>query len=165
MDYIAGLSEKVSGSDMTVEVDESYFGRRTYNRSRLLTTAWGFGGAEHESCRAYLIPVADTLLTIIKIWIKPGTAIISDCWAGYFRLSEEGYTHHTFNRSVAFVDPCTGTHTSTVQATWKHVKVLLNPCKRLTNYTRYLAEYVSGGLCSASWVDSFTRFTAARIVD
>jgi hypothetical protein len=58
MDYIAGLSEKVSGSDMAVEVDQSYFGRRTYNRSRLLTTVWGFGGVEHDlaGCSSSLSP-------------------------------------------------------------------------------------------------------------
>lgn len=40
--------------------------------------------ARPENGNVFVSPVenrtADTLLTIIKDWIKPGTTIISDCW-------------------------------------------------------------------------------------
>jgi len=49
---------------------------------------WVFGGYEREKGNFYysyfiMVPVenrtADTLLKIIKDWMKPGTTIISDC--------------------------------------------------------------------------------------
>jgi hypothetical protein len=35
---------------------------------------------------------------------------ISDCWAGYVRLPDEGYTHLTVNHTVGFVDRQTRPH-------------------------------------------------------
>ena len=90
IDYVARSSEKIGGPGKTVEIDESCFGRRKYNRGRLCNTTWDFGGVERQSGRTFLVPVlhrsADTLTNIIHTWIEPGTTIISDCWAGYVRL-------------------------------------------------------------------------------
>ncbi|GFT77566.1 nucleic-acid-binding protein from transposon X-element [Trichonephila clavipes] len=52
------------------------------------------------------------------------TTIIADCWKGYNHdvLTTEGFNHLTFNHSLNFVDPDTGTHTNTIEITWRHVK-------------------------------------------
>ena len=67
---------------------------------------------------------ADTLVTIIRDWIEPGTTIISDQWAAYHNLDSHGYTHRV-NHSFQFVDPVTKAHTNTIESTWRTVKVFL----------------------------------------
>jgi len=51
--------------------------------------------------------------------------VISDCWDAYRDLGSLGYTHRTVNHSINFVDPVTGAHTNTIEATWRSVKVFL----------------------------------------
>ena len=73
-----------------MEIDESKFGKRKYNRGRMVKGQWVFGGVERGSKNFFLVAVDDrsqeTLLPIIQEWILPGTTIISDCWKSYSRL-------------------------------------------------------------------------------
>ena len=75
---------QLGGYGHTVEIDESKFGRRKYHRGHRVEGQWVFGGYERETGNVFMVPVenrsADTLLAIIKEWIKPGSTIISDCW-------------------------------------------------------------------------------------
>jgi hypothetical protein len=102
-----------------------------------------FGGIEGGSGRTFLVAVGDrsaeTLLDHIKEWIKPETTIISDCWVAYRSIPRAGYNHLTVNNSIEFVDSTTGAHSNTIESTWKHVKVLMNPYNRRANYDRVLA--------------------------
>ena len=70
-----------------------------------LTASRVFGGIEANTGKSFFIPVADrkesTLIPIVKDWIKPGSIIRSDGWAGYQCLQAEGYTHEVVNHSVA----------------------------------------------------------------
>ena len=106
--YVEGCSEKIGFPNKTVEIDESMFGRRKYNRGHPVKGQWVFGGVERESGRTFLVPVpnrtADTLVTIIDAWIEPGTTVISDCWAAYRDLAARGYTHRTVNQTISFVN-------------------------------------------------------------
>jgi len=62
----------------------------------------------------FLVPVptrdSDTLLTVIKQWIRPGTTIVSDCWRAYDCLSLEVFVHQRVNQSQNFVDLVSGAH-------------------------------------------------------
>jgi len=82
---------KLGGYGHTVEIDESKFGKRKYHRGHRVEGQWVFGGYERETGNCFMVPVenrtADTLLAIIKEWIKPGTTIISDCWKVFFFLN------------------------------------------------------------------------------
>lgn len=82
-------------------------GRRKHKHDRLPTTMWVFVGSKPRSERTFLVPVpdhsAETLLAIIKAWILPGTTIVSFCWVPYFRLGDEGFTHHAVNHSIALL--------------------------------------------------------------
>lgn len=87
--------QKIGGPGKTVEVDESKFGRRKHHRGHRVEGQWVFGGLERESGRCFLVPVkrcdAETIITIIKEWILPGTTIISDCLKVNFNIQNVGF--------------------------------------------------------------------------
>jgi transposase-like protein len=154
--------EKIGGKGRIVEIDESKFGKRKYNRGHHVEGQWVFGGIERGSGRTFLVTVgdrsADTLIGHIKRWIEPETTIISDCWAAYKSIPQAGYNHLTVNHSIQFVDSTTGAHTNTIESTWKHVKVLMNPYNRKANYDRVLAAYLFRKRCKAENIDPFCKF-------
>jgi hypothetical protein len=117
---------------------------------------------ERGSGKTFLVAVhdrtAETLISTLKQWIYPGTALISDCWASYSTVSEKGYHHKTVNHSITFVDWLSGAHTNTTEATWRHVKATLNPYNRQTDYILCLAEYMFRQKCKAIESDPFTTF-------
>ena len=82
------------GPGEVVEVDESKFGKRKYNKGRRVDGVWVFGGIDRRTREFFLIPVkdrtADTLIPLIKQYIRPGTTIMTDCWKSYSTLQEEG---------------------------------------------------------------------------
>ena len=100
---------------MTVEIDESKFGKTKFNRGCYIEGQWVFSGICRQRDK-------DTLLPIIRAHIMPGTCVMSDIWKAYDCLKEEGYTHLTVNHSVNFVDLDTGTHTQRIENTWWGVK-------------------------------------------
>ena len=62
-------------------------------------------------------------LKVITKHVHHGTHIVTDCWAGYARLNQLGYTHTKVNHSRFYVDPETGMHTNTIKGKWNGVKV------------------------------------------
>ena len=116
----------IGGSGTVVEIDESKFGKRKYNRGRMVDGHWVFGGIERGTTKSFMVVVDDrsaaTLIPIIQRYIRPGTLIISDEWRAYSTLSSLGYTHQMVNHSQNFVDPSTGAHTNSVEGYWSCVK-------------------------------------------
>ena len=59
-----------------MEIDESAFGKRKYNRGRLVKTQWVFGGIDIQTKKCFLVEVqnrnTDTLIPIIEQYILPG---------------------------------------------------------------------------------------------
>jgi transposase-like protein len=145
-------NDKIGGVGHVVEIDESILTRRKYNRGRVSTERWVFGGIMRDTegqCRSFVELVKDrketTLLEIIKRRIEPGTTIISDGWRSYFNLHNHGYTHFVINHSANFVDPQNRTiHTQNIENYWKHLKFWLK--SRGNNLgdalPEYLAEYL-----------------------
>ncbi|KAF8384262.1 hypothetical protein PRIPAC_73404 [Pristionchus pacificus] len=78
---------KIGGPGTVVEIDETAFSKRKYNRGkRMAAQQWVFGGVERgDKTKLFAIPVAqrdaNTLLPLIAHYIAPGTEIQSDCWA------------------------------------------------------------------------------------
>jgi len=160
--FLEGSSVKIGGPNKTVEIDESKFGRRKYYRGHPAKGQWVFGGVERESGETFLVPVpdrtADTLMTIIRDWIEPGTTVISDSWAAYRNLGTQGYTHRTVNHSMQFVNPHTGAHTNTILGTWRSVKAFLGQYNRGEDYELHLAHYMFAARCKAKRIPPYLQF-------
>jgi len=114
-----------------VEIDESLFSRRKYNRGhhRIRRGQWVLGGIERGSRRCFLEAVAQrdeaTLRPIIQAHVDVGSIIVTDMWRSYNTLNQlpQGYDHRTVNHSVHFVDPNDrGVHTNNVENMWHRVK-------------------------------------------
>ena len=75
-----------------------------------------FNGIDRDS-KCILIPfedrTVDTLVKLVKQYIKRGTTIISDCGRAYSSLNSEDLTHFTVNHSVNFIYSDFGAHTKT----------------------------------------------------
>ena len=103
-----------------VEIDESLFVRRKYNRSRIGAEQWIFGGYDLVAKKGFLVIVprrdAVTLLPLVQQWVLPGTMVYSDMWQAYNQLGALGYGHGTVNHTLHFVDPATGVTTNHVEA-------------------------------------------------
>ena len=86
------------------------------------------------------------------MYVKPGSFIITDCWAAYRDIKEMvdldennlDYVHYTVNHSETYVDPVTGAHTNTIEGVWAHVK---RRCPKLG----LPANFLDGYLCRFIW--------------
>ncbi|GAB1610125.1 hypothetical protein Ahia01_001298500 [Argonauta hians] len=111
---------RIGGPGLIVEIDESLFVRRKYHRGRTVANQWVFGGFCRTSKKGFLVAVpdrtSDTLLPLIKQYIRPGSIIFSDMWAAY------NYIHQAVNHKRNFVDPVTGVHTNGAEGMWSNAK-------------------------------------------
>ena len=142
----------IGGPGCIVEIDETMYSRRKYNRGRIYPEQWVFGGICRETGKCFLNAVQnrtrETLFGCITANILPGTTIISDCWKAYNGIEEiEGYEfkHLTVNHSENFVDPHTGAHTQRVESMWNKAKKR-NRCQWGTH-----RQMVDGYLCEFMW--------------
>ena len=75
---------QIGGPGHIVEIDESLFSRRKYNRGKIVPEQWIFGGYDPATKEGFLLPVprqnATTLMPLIIQWVRPGTEIWSDMW-------------------------------------------------------------------------------------
>ena len=126
-DMIDG-STMIGGPGEIVEIDDSKFGKRKYNRGRRVMGKWVLGGIQRGSGNCFLVECSDnrrdhnTLTSLIKQHVRRGTTIITDKWKGYVHLDRHGYNHFDVNHSRNFVDPVTGAHTNMVEGMWFHTK-------------------------------------------
>ena len=156
-------NEQIGGDGVVVEIDESKFGKSKYNRGRRVDGCWVFGGIERVAKKCFFQIVddrsAETLIPIIRKFIKKGSIIHSDCWKSYSCLEAEGYSHFTVNHSKEFADSETGAHTQTIESTWHALKSSLPKSgtqKQL--YDGYFWEYVIRKKYLNSASDKFLEF-------
>lgn len=143
-------STKIGGAGQIVEVDESAFGKRKYNRGRVTKTRWVVGGIDRESKKCFLKIVekrdSNSLLQVILENVEPGTTVITDMWRGYNSLNRNGFLHKTVNHSLNFVCPGDrNVHTQTIESHWAKIKRDMR--RRIgrmavTTFETYLVEYV-----------------------
>lgn len=120
-------SEKIGGEGHIVEIDESAFGKRKYNRGRLLKTRWVVGGIDRTTKKCFMVRVEkrdkETLHALIQKWVLPGSVIYTDQWKSYVGIEQYGYSHRTVNHSKEFVNQeDNNVHTQNVECFWSKVK-------------------------------------------
>ncbi|KAG0435012.1 hypothetical protein DMUE_4933 [Dictyocoela muelleri] len=99
-----------NGNRKIVEIGESLFFRRKYNRGRIRQQQWVLGMVERDSkLLSFFILLdrrASTILTIILSHVSRETIIIIDCWAVYNRIREcPEFTHLSVKHSLNFLNP------------------------------------------------------------
>ncbi|XP_068228700.1 uncharacterized protein [Palaemon carinicauda] len=144
--YCELVRKPIGGPGLTVEIDESKFGKRRYHKGVRVDAQWVFGGICRETREFFAVPVEtrdrETLLALIKKYVVPGSTIISDCWKSYNCLGTEGFDHLTVNHTFNFVDPETGAHTNTIKRQWRSYKEWVPKVGRKKYYFRgYLARF------------------------
>lgn len=162
-EYFSINPKPIGGPGSIIEIDESKFGKRKYNRGHTVEGQWVFGGIDKGTGDVFLVPVEkrdrETLVPLIKTWIRPNSTIISDCWKAYDIIGQEGYEHLTVNHSLHFKDPATGAHTNTIESTWRHVKHNLPEYHRQNKFMAgYLAKYMFLKKCKIQEADEFGSF-------
>jgi len=76
----------------------------------------------------------------------------------YRDLDSHGYTHHTVNHSIQFVNPENGANTNRIEGTWQKVKVFLGIYNRGEDYEYHLAHYMFVARCKARGVSPYIEF-------
>ena len=146
---IGGLND--DGNRKIVEIDESKFFKRKYNRGRYTHEQWFVGGIERGTRKCFIIPVANrnaqTIATIISKNVHPGTRIITDQWRAYGKaiLEMPEIIHTTINHSLNFVDPNDpSVHTQNIESLWSRSKYYLRkkPGISIEKQYEYLIQFI-----------------------
>lgn len=121
---------------------------------------------------------AQTLIKLIKKWIRPGTTIISDFWKGwwissqvykysltsigYSNLEAEGFGHLRVNHSLSFVAPDDPSiHTNHIECAWRHAKESFSTHGRVKHHVPgNLARYMFMKSVRAANEDPTLQFLA-----
>ena len=94
---------------------------------------------------------ARTLAPILRKWVLPGSATISDCWKACDRIDEireAGFcccTHETVNHSKCFKDPAAGAHADTCEGAW------CSQCERFVPKQACNKNALQGHLFERTW--------------
>jgi transposase-like protein len=121
---------QVGGDGIIIEIDESKFAKRKYDRGHRVNGCWVLGGVERtEERKLFVLTVndrpAETLLDAITKHVKSGSIIYTDLWKGYLQLSALGFAHCTVNHSLYYKDPVTDVHTNCIEGTWNGIKLTI----------------------------------------
>jgi len=117
---------KIGGKDHIIEIDESKFGKRKYNKGHHVEGVWILGMVDRTTRAIHLVSVdkrdAPTLEARIEAATSNDSIIYTDCWRGYNKIDSICESHETVNHSKFFKDPSTGVHTNTIEGNWYAIK-------------------------------------------
>ena len=77
-------NKKIGDKGHVVEIDESKFGKRKFNKGRQVDGCWVLGGIDRETRETFFKVVPDrtteTLLPILIDHLHHESTVVSDCW-------------------------------------------------------------------------------------
>lgn len=161
---------QIGGEGIVVQIDESKFGKRKYNKGRRVEGHWVLGmiADGSEDLRLELCPdnkrSARDLIPIIQKHVAPGTTIHTDMWKAYDRLNEYGYDHKVVNHSDPD-DPfvaADGTHTQRIESQWRVVKQFFQGKRIPTDeFADHVVAYQWFRRCKSNNLDPFEELLQA----
>ncbi|XP_017479172.1 PREDICTED: uncharacterized protein LOC108368771 [Rhagoletis zephyria] len=163
------FSGKIGGPGKTVQVDESKFGKRKYNKGRRVEGHWVLGIIEDgkEDLRLEVYPdnirSADVLIPLIKKHVLEGTTIRTDFWRAYDCLSEHGFIHKKVNHSDP-VNPFVaedGTHTQRIESQWRVRFFYKDNYNNPENFAHVIVEFMWRRTVAAEKRDAFIALIEA----
>jgi transposase-like protein len=143
-----GCFVSVGGENTIVEIDESKFGKRKYNRGHAVEGVWVLGMTERTPKRKIILVVVpcrtkEQLSAFIRRYVHPGSTVYTDCWKGYTGIEAVVDAHCTVNHTRWFKDPETGVHTNTIEGNWAAVKNQIPVRNRTTEgISLYLVRFM-----------------------
>ena len=142
--YFEENKVKIGGTNVIVEMDESLFFKRKYNRGLIRNGQWYVAGVERGTKKAFIVPVenrnATTMRNIIVDNLHQGSIIVTDEWRAYGAAlrNHSEFEHATVNHSYNFVNPNDPTiHTQSVESFWSHCKKELRQKNGINKSTEF----------------------------
>ncbi|XP_049308337.1 uncharacterized protein LOC125777444 [Bactrocera dorsalis] len=143
---------KIGGPGKIVQIDESKFGRRKYNKGRRVEEHWVLGMVEDgsEDIRLEVSPdnlrTADILILLIQKHVAEGSIVRTHCWQAYDALPNFGYVHQKVNHSDD-TNPFGsegGVHTQRIESQWSVVKRFFYEANynHTANFADVIVEYM-----------------------
>ncbi|KAG0421704.1 hypothetical protein DMUE_6270, partial [Dictyocoela muelleri] len=135
---------KIGGDNIIVEVDESKFGKRKYNRGHRVKGTWVIGGVERTpERRIFLKEIArrnsENISNILNDNIAPNSIIYTDMWRGYNNININ-FRHLTVNHSEGFINRENNVHTNTIEGTWFAIKNFISKDNYSNKNLKYLLK-------------------------
>lgn len=160
------VGEKIGGLGHTIQVDETCIAKRKYHVGRIVPNGWIVGGIDENTnlCFGEYTENRDTqtLETIIRKFVHPGTKIITDGWGGYNFLdkADSGYFHDIVIHNENFVDPISGANTQKIERFWRSLKLPLLTKFGMSrdNIPLYVVEFCWKHNVGARSLDHFSEF-------
>lgn len=169
LDKQTNTPTKIGGPGKVVQIDESKFGKRKYNRGRVIEGYWVLGMVEDKSDDLRLevcpnnIRSAEILVPLIQKHVEEGSIIHTDCWRAYDCLPQYGYIHKKVNHSDPvnkFVAP-DGVHTQRIESHWRHLKILYKKAQFKGRFADWIVEYEWRRRAKLEKLDLFEELLAA----
>jgi hypothetical protein len=159
LDELYDRTGRIGGPGHIVEIDESKFGKRKYNRGRIIEGDWllgminkgipGQARPEEGEFRVEICPEnrrnRATLIPLIQKHVEVGSTIMHDEWGAYDNLEQYGYHHLSVNHTRYFVDPISGANTQTIESNWRPLKANILRTQSIRK------EYLADHLCEYLW--------------
>lgn len=122
---------KLGGLNVPIEIDELCYGGKKLKNGRKIKKhkEWVLGIRERISGRLIVVVVpnrkADTLVQYIEKYVKKGSTIHTDCWAGYNQLEHLNFQHACVNHKYFHVNRVNGSHIQSAERSWRELRRLV----------------------------------------
>ncbi len=149
--FIVALEEMYNSKDNqrklsgVFAIDETRIDKRKFECGHLVEGSWVLGIIElgSKEFRLEICPgssqSAAMLLLLTQKHVGVGSTIVTDKWAGYNFLKDNGYLHLTVNYSDNFVDPNAVAHSQNTECEWRPLKHRIS---RGGVHTRYIDDHL-----------------------